>query len=99
MKKCLTLAASVLLLVACSKVSEENYDKVTTGMTLSQVERILGKGDQDTTGGVSISSGGVMGGSSSANSRRQTYTWKDGQKQVVIEFMDDKVLNKRKINF
>jgi hypothetical protein len=69
-------------------------------MSLQEVQSILGEGEQDTTGGFSIGAGGAMGSSSSAGSARQTYTWKDnGNKQIVIEFKDMKVVSKRKIGF
>ena len=97
----IALAAVVLALAGCeAKLNDDNVAKVTVGMSLSEVERLLGKGERDETGGVSISSGGVMGGSNAANSARQTYMWKEGDRQVVIEFKDMKVLAPpRKIGF
>ena len=39
----LVAACALMLLVACSKVTSENYAKVQTGMTQAEVENILGK--------------------------------------------------------
>lgn len=44
--KGLSIAALVLLLPACSKVTMANYDRVEMGMIKSDVELILGKPDQ-----------------------------------------------------
>jgi hypothetical protein len=41
------IAVSVLLLVAgCSKVSKENYDKISMGMNYDEVISILGDADE-----------------------------------------------------
>ncbi|MDP2634807.1 MAG: DUF3862 domain-containing protein [Pseudoalteromonas sp.] len=44
MKKILIIAAT-LSLAACSKVSLENYEKISIGMDKTQVEAILGSAD------------------------------------------------------
>jgi hypothetical protein len=44
MKKLLIIAAT-LSLAACSKVTVENYDKITVGMDKTEVETILGSAD------------------------------------------------------
>ncbi|TMO72029.1 DUF3862 domain-containing protein [Pseudoalteromonas sp. S3785] len=44
MKKFLIIAAA-LSLVACSKVSLENYEKIEVGMDRAEVEAILGSAD------------------------------------------------------
>jgi hypothetical protein len=94
------LSLVCLFLADCGKISDESYAKVKDGMSLSQVQSILGEGDKEESTGTSISTSGLAGSSSSALlSRRQTYSWKDGDKQVVIEFADDKLVSKRKIGF
>ena len=49
-KTVLVLALAGLLVAAagCSSLTRKNYDKINTGMTLGQVEKILGKSE---TGG------------------------------------------------
>jgi hypothetical protein len=93
------LSLACLLIVSCQKVNDDSYAKVKDGMTLSQVQSILGEGDKEDSSGTSISAAGMAGKSSSDASRRQTYLWKDGEKQIVIDFADDKVVAKRKIGF
>ena len=39
------LGALLLLLSACSKVTQENYDKLTMGMKYSEVTELLGEPD------------------------------------------------------
>jgi hypothetical protein len=92
-------AAALLFALGCDRVNDDTYAKVKEGQTLDQVQSLLGSGEQDTTGGFTIGAGGAMGSSSSANSTRQTYVWKDGDRQIVIEFKDSKVAGKRKIGF
>jgi hypothetical protein len=89
--------AVVALLVACGgDVSQENYDKIQTGMTLDQVEQVLGPGEDQTASGVEISSSGMAG--RSREDRTKTYLWKDGAKQIIVEFEQGKVTAKRPKN-
>jgi hypothetical protein len=98
--KSAAILAAVLLMVACGdKVTDESFDRVATGMTLSEVQGILGKGEQDDSGGLTINSSGVMGSSNAANSSRQTFFWKNGDRQIIVEFKDLKVVSKRKLGF
>jgi hypothetical protein len=90
-------AAALALLVACGgDVSQENYDKVQTGMTRDQVEQILGPGEDQSASGVEISSSGMAG--KSREDRTKTFLWKDGTKQIIVEFQQDKVIGKRSLN-
>lgn len=93
------LAAAALLALGCDRVNDDTYAKIKEGQTLDQVQAVLGSGEQDTTGGYTIGAGGAMGSSSSAGSSRQTYIWKDNDRQIVVEFKDGKVTGKRKIGF
>lgn len=43
--KVLILSSLLVLLAACSKVTEENYQQVENGMTVDQVAKIIGKPD------------------------------------------------------
>jgi hypothetical protein len=89
------LAAIGLTLAGCdTKITQANYDKVTVGMTLGEVQRLLGSGTLDAQpGGVNISAGGV--GDAAKGSTDQTYTWRDGPAEIVITFADGKVVQKR----
>ena len=90
---------AVLPLAGCeSKVSDENFDRITTGMTRDQVEAFMGEGEREDVSGVSISGAGIAGGSP-AQPTTKTFSWKDGQKQIIVEFKDEKVISKRKAGF
>jgi hypothetical protein len=93
------LLALCLLLPACgkSKVNKANYDKITEGMTLEQVEGILGKGTKEEGGdgsnvagqfGVDVTGGMGGGGGSKAIT---TYKWEKGDKSITVHFLNGKV--------
>ncbi len=90
----MALASAVLFAGCESKVTAENYDKVQNGMSLSQVEGILGSGSDDTaSGGFGVSSGGVL--DSKANPEK-TYVWRENGVQIQVIFKDGKVVQKSK---
>lgn len=96
------LAGSMLALAAIAgcgdKCTDENFDKISRGMNLDQVEAIMGgSGESEDRGGSTISGGGVIGGSKEAQTR--TYSWKSGEKRVIVELKDDKVIRKQKVGF
>ena len=95
----LVLILAAMLMPGCeSNVSDETFDQITTGMTYDQVKNLLGEGTKEDVSGVTISSGGIAGGSANTPTTK-TYSWKSGSKQIVIEFREEKVLNKRKVGF
>ena len=42
----LALIATCVLLVACNKVNQENYSKLKAGMSMAEVESLLGAPDE-----------------------------------------------------
>lgn len=66
------------LLIACSQVTQENFDKIQPGMSKEQVINLLGK----PTKMASISIGGLSGTSA---------TWDSKVGLVTIIFINDKV--------
>lgn len=46
MKKTVVLLATLILLGACSKLTQDNYNQVKAGMTYDEVATILGSADQ-----------------------------------------------------
>lgn len=89
------VAAALLALAACEKkVDQAHFDRVNTGMSLAEVEKIMGKGAKQDVGGVSISGSGIAGGKSS--NAQVTYIWQDGQREIAVTFQDDKVISKNK---
>lgn len=93
-------AASALFLSGCNeKINDEGFNAINTGMTLSEVEKVLGgKGEMQETSGVSISGAGIVG-SSRGNGDQYTYVWKDGTKEISITTQGGKVINKSKAGF
>jgi hypothetical protein len=74
-----TLAfALLLLLAACSKVSQENFAKVQDGMSEEQVIAILGKPTESS----SVNVLGVSGTSS---------RWASGDATIIVRFVGGKV--------
>lgn len=71
--------------IGCTKVSKENYEKVQSGMSLSEVEGILGKGTEKAGLGGAI---GNLSGSA------KILTWGDDEKSITITFANDKVVAK-----
>jgi len=69
-------------LVGCAKVTKGNYDKIQNGMTLSEVEGILGKGVEKAGGSGAI---GNLAGSG------KIITWGGDNKFISITFVNDKV--------
>lgn len=80
----LLLSGLMLMSVAgcASKVTSENYDRIENGMTVAQVQKILGKGQLVTSASGAI---GNLGGST------KVYKWVDGEKTITITFINDKV--------
>jgi len=84
-----TLMVGCLLVGAfagCAKkgATRENYDKLEIGMSLPEVEAILGEGDK----GASI--GGAIG---EAEGDRAIYVWKDeaSSAEITVTFKNGKV--------
>lgn len=68
-----------------SKVSKSNYDKIANGMTVAEVEGIMGKGAEQAGAGGAI---GDLAGSA------KVMTWKDGDKTITVTFVNGKVTAK-----
>ena len=80
----------VLVIAGCSKsgVSKDNYDKIENGMTLAEVEKILGPDKKGASGAATL--GGLTG-------KGATYVWEAGDKKITVAFKDDKVVSKSQI--
>jgi hypothetical protein len=92
------LAAVCLLLVIGSgcknKVTKDNFDKIKEGMTVEEVEKILGSGTKHgDAAGVANQFGVDVGGG--LNMQRpgntETYTWESDSKKITVYFRDGKV--------
>ena len=72
------LAIAVLLVACGSRVSQENYNKISNGMPYAEVVKILGE-PQSSEGRGAL---GITAGTS---------TWKDGKHEIMIVFVNEKV--------
>ncbi len=88
----LGLVLSISLLGGCEKkITRENAGKVTEGMTLNAVTKLLGSGEKEEAAtGTSISSAGLMDSKANA-SPDEVYVWKDGSSKIIVTFRDGKV--------
>jgi len=71
-------------LVSCSgsKISQENFGKIQTGMALAQVQAILGEPTESSSVDVAVFSGTVS-------------KWKAGDVTITIQFVNGKVVAKQ----
>src|SRR3990167_9726010 len=79
--KILATACICLAITACSRISQENFNKVRPNMTMNEVTTILGT----PTSSESIDIGGVSGTSA---------VWQKDDMVITIQFLNDKVLLK-----
>ncbi len=86
------VALGSALLAGCSgpAVSQENFDKIDTGMTMDEVKAILGEPTEENAAGVSMGDMEISGGAT---------VWKEGDKSIVVTFQDGKVVAKAKKGF
>ena len=75
----------MVYITGCGKVTMENYDKINTGMTLAEVESILGKGEAESGGGVAVGDLALSG---------KAIMWGNDTKHIKITFANDKVTMK-----
>lgn len=74
-----TIAAGLFsLLIACSKITQTNFDKIKPNMTTQEVIAILG----EPTNSESINIAGISGTSA---------VWKDKNAEIDIQFLNDRV--------
>jgi hypothetical protein len=93
----LAIVLALCLLAACvkSKVTKANFDKINNGMTLEEVEKILGKGEKETGDGsnvagqfgVAVTSAPTVGGG-------ETYKWESSKATITVTFRQGKVVGK-----
>jgi len=76
----LLAVAALLLVAACSRLTEENLQKIHNGMTTTEVKAILGEPTSSNTS----SALGIVSGT--------TYTYHTSSSDVKITFLNDKVI-------
>jgi hypothetical protein len=70
--------AALLLLAACSKVTQDNFARIQDGMTEQEVTAILGSPAE-------TSSGSLLGISGTSS------TWNGGDAVIAVQFVNGKV--------
>lgn len=98
-RRLVSLAAAAIVacaLIACEDtVTMENYQSIQKGMTLSEVETIMGgPGEDQTMGGVGIGATGLEG----QQATEAVHVWSSGDKQIIVTFRDGKVHGTRPVN-
>lgn len=89
MKQVLLVVMFCFVLAGCgSPISKSNYELIENGMSISQVQGILGKGSEQ------ASSDASFGGT--AMSAKQMI-WQDGNQIITVTFMNEKVQGKAQI--
>ena len=90
-----TLAAlAMLIAVGCeSKITEENLALIQPGMTVVEVEAILGKGRDDSIAGVDIGGAGISG---SGSSGRKTLSYEGDEFDIIVDYDEGLVRSVRK---
>jgi len=73
------LFTAVAALAACSKLTQDNLEKIHNGMTTDEVKAILGEPTSSGTGGAL----GITG---------TTYTYHTDKSDVKVTFVNDKVI-------
>lgn len=82
------ITSLTIFLISCStKLNKDNYGKLSNGMSVSQVESILGKGELQTSSTVDL---GEYGG----NISPEVMTWHFGTKAILITFSNGEVMTK-----
>lgn len=86
---------SAALLAGCeSKVSKDSYQQIQIGMTMHEVERLLGgSGTEDSAPpGLEISGAGAA--STKDAPKDKIYTWKSDDITIIVTFQNGKVVSK-----
>ena len=94
------IAAAVVGCNRNTKLTRANYDKIQPGMTVAQVEALLGPGEQD-GGDLAIAEGSGVAGAAgiggdlqsmgAARSQFTTYKWGNDKRWIKVTFQQGKV--------
>lgn len=99
------LAVVALLALATAgcgnkKLTRANYDKINAGMTMSEVETLLGGQGEQEGGDLAAAEGSGVAGAvgvgdyqsmSAPRSKFKTYKWGSSSKWIKVTFLEDKV--------
>lgn len=79
------VAAAVMAAGCTNRLTRENYERIGDGMSVGQVESILGKGDEK------VGIGGAVG--NLVGSVRVIH-WERGNRTITLTFLNDKMTSK-----
>jgi hypothetical protein len=97
------VVALLALVAGCSgnkKLTRANYDKINAGMTLAEVEQLLGGPGEQQGGDLATAEGSRVAGAvgigdmqsmSQPRSKTKTYKWGSSSKWITVTFLDGKV--------
>jgi hypothetical protein len=96
------LFALGLLVSGCGgRLTPANYDKINTGMTLAEVEEILGKGTKQETVNPhqdpALAGMPPPTGAGNTPQGTETYVWEARDKTITVTFSNGKVQTKNKV--
>ncbi|MEO1368676.1 MAG: hypothetical protein AAFX50_15995 [Acidobacteriota bacterium] len=74
----LLLAAALLASVGCTRLTQENFNRIDKGMAFEEVEAILGEPTESKSVGI-----GPLSGTAAS--------WDDGKTRIDIKFVNEKV--------
>lgn len=94
----LLLGAGTVVVAGCEeKITQEKLVQVLPGMTLDQVEKVLGgKGTRQEVSGMSISGAGIGGTNTSS---QEIYVWKENRKEISVTMGGGKVVSVNRAGF
>lgn len=78
----LILGCSLSLLACGSPINKDNFDKIETGMTTAEVQRLLGPPTESSSVDVAVFSGGQS-------------VWRRGDITITVQFVNGKVVAKQ----
>jgi hypothetical protein len=92
------LFALCFILTGCgkTKVTKENFEKISNGMTLEEVEGVLGEGTQvGGDGSLVAAQAGVDVNAGARPSSTVQYNWESGKNSITVYFRQGKVVLKK----
>jgi hypothetical protein len=81
-------------------LTKANFDQIKPGMSLAEVQKLLGEPTTSDPGGLAMAEGsgvaaatgiGDMQSMSQSQSRFKTYTWGNDTRHIKVTFLEDKV--------